>query len=244
MLVTLRKALGRQNQKVIHNQQIPTNFLNPVPRSPKVQVPTFKKEVWATFYRSERDGGSGPTQEGGPKRQEVAICGKREGQAAREEKLGRLPHVLSTPRSGWEALQLSQKTPLKPSGAQSGALSFFMRPVPPSQRGTRRPAIARGAHSLPYPRAHPLSAVPAGHSILTWGSRPTAALAMRTTRIAALTSAPPRPGAGPQLSPVDLSLRSGELERPHPPERVPAVRPATLSSPEAALPSVLRGHTY
>lgn len=85
---------------------------------------------------------------------------------------------------------------------------------------------------------------PAGHSILTWGSRPTAALAMRTTRIAALTSAPPRPGAGPQLSPVDLSLRSGELARPHPPERVPAVRPATLSSPEAALPSVLRGHAY
>lgn len=135
--------------------------MNPAPRSPKVQVPTFKKEVWATFYGSERDGGSGPTQEGGPKRQEVAICGKREGQAAREEKLGRLPHVLSTPRSGWESLRLSQKTPFKPSGAQSGALSF-MRRVPPSQRGTRRPAIARRAYSLPYPRAHPSSAVPCG----------------------------------------------------------------------------------
>lgn len=67
---------------------------------------------------------------------------------------------------------------------------------------------------------------------------------MCTTRLAALTRAPPRPGAGPQLSPVDLSLSSRELARPHPPERVPAVRPATPASPEAALPSVLRGHAY
>lgn len=146
----------------------------------------------------------------------MVICGKREGQAAKEEKQGRLPHVLSTPRSGWEALRLSQGTPSKPSGARPRALSFFRGHVPPSQRGTRRPAIARGAHHFPIPGRTRRLRSPAGRSILTWGTRPTAALAVRTHRLAALTRAPPRPGAGPQLFRLDLSLSSRELASPPP----------------------------
>lgn len=145
----------------------------------------------------------------------------------------------------------------------AGRPSDFPRGHLPSQagRGQRRcsssenvslpPNVELGGPRSRGERTHfpllgrtPRLGSPAERSILTWGTLPTAALAVRTTRLSALTGAPPRPGAGPQLSLVDLSLSSPELARPHPPERVPAVRRATLASPEPALPSALRGHAY
>lgn len=158
---------------------------------------------------------------GGPKGQEVeaeAICGKREG-AARRERLGRRPHLLS-PEPVWEARGLSPEDRPEPGGAAA--------PASPSARLGRDVSGRRPQHGAAHPtspaRAPPRPGEPCqGADTLTCDlSR--AALAVRT-RPAALKPAPPSPsparGAGPQPSPADLSLSSpGSL--PHP-ERAPGV---------------------
>lgn len=86
---------------------------------------------------------------------------------------GASPHVLSTPRSGWEAIRLSQKTPLKLSGARSGALSFFRRRDPPSPPNVELGGLRSCGERthFPIPGRTPRLRFPAGRSILTWGSR-------------------------------------------------------------------------
>lgn len=105
---------------------------------------------------------------------------------------------------------LPSQTGRGPGRCPSGDMSLppNVEPGGPRSRGERT--------HFPIPGRTQLLGSPAARGILTWETSPTAALAVRTTRLAALTRAPPRPGAGPQLSPVDLSFSSRELASPPP----------------------------
>lgn len=154
-------------------------------------------------------------------------------------------------KRGWGAAPVSS-APLDPAGRPPGFPNRHFRDkwgcgpgrcpapgerrVPLAPRGDRRPAIAQGARPGTHPRAHLAPRFPEGRSILTWGTRPAAARALRSPGPAALTRAPPRPGAGPQPSPDDLSSSSLELASP-PPGARSRRRPGNPGSPERALPS-------
>lgn len=243
MLVTLRKAFGSPDQKVIHNQPSPfqTSRIQ-APGHPKYKFLPLRMKFGQHFTALKGTEEVDQLRREARKGRKWSFVGKGKDRQQRKEKLGRLPHGLGTPRSRWEALRLSQgTTPQAKRGAARGvvlpqgtcpSLPPNVEPGGPRSRGER-------IH-FPISERTPCLGSPAGRSILTWGTRPTAAPAVRTTGLAALTRAPPRPGAGPQLYPVDLSLSSRELASPPPGARSrcpPARQPWPLQSrPSLPLP--------
>lgn len=159
------KGIWKTDQKVIHNQPSPfrTSRIQ-APGHPKNKFLPLRKKFGQHFIALKGTEEVDQLRREARKGRKWSFVGKGKDKQQRKEKLGHLPHVLSTPRSRWEALRLSQGTP-PPSQAGRGpgrCPSSGDVSLPPSQRGTRRPAIARGAHPLPYPRAHSVPRVPCG----------------------------------------------------------------------------------